>query len=163
MTEKQVTNVARATGVGLRRGLKPRSANPQTVVAGYRKFNADRDGLLRVGKVMPASLRGTDVSTDGVTDGWHLLVIATTIRGEEIGILVCRRGWMPVGQVDEREGEDRNGRTVKFSYSTTGTPPRVAGLCLSHKDRDRVVAGILGEFMDPPNWDLINASRRRPF
>lgn len=73
--------------------------------------------------------------------------------------MTFRRGIVPVVPLEEAErGEDRFGRTHTFSY-TTDVPSYLRNLRLTYRDRSRIVAAILGTFMDPPDWERVREAR----
>jgi hypothetical protein len=152
-----------------RRPINPRSSQQRASNVSrspgprYATYDGTADYLRHVDRVIPALVYRQKVSVDRVSDGWHLLIIATNARGQTVYLLSSRRGVVPVVPLDEPENaQDRDGRTLTFGY-TTVVPPYLQELRLTSKDRSRIVAGILGEFMDPVSSDYVWASRRWPF
>ena len=152
-------DAARAVPSKLNRGLRVPNA-PAAASPTYRCYDATENALREVGRVMPAMVTGTGVSTDRVSDGWHLVVEVTTQRGEEFAILVCRRGWWPLGRAASQTQPTPGGPV--FSYSTQA-PYAARILRLSIGDRQKIVAAVLEQFMGPADWDKLQAWRRGRF
>ncbi len=119
----------------------------------WRAYNASNDFIARVNWIQPAvtSSSGRIVTVGRGGDNFHISVTFVGRDGYDYLIVVCHRGWLPLGAIDPEH--DAWASASSTHVCTTSSPPAPRNIQLSSNDRKRIAAAILGHFLGPLGSD----------